>query len=76
MLDKLFPENEILILNKKGAVIHRFPEGTSESAWKPLLLGRLLSLSGRFPTLHPERLSWTTTERASEGLPPEPLLGQ
>jgi len=74
MLDKLFPEDEILILNKKGNVIHRFPEDTSD--WKPELLGRLLALCERFPTLHPTRLLWTTTTRASEGLPPKRLLDQ
>jgi len=71
MLDKLFPEDDILILNKQGKVIHRFPEGTS--VWKPVMLGRLLALSERYPEYHPTKVSWTTVTRVSEGLPPMPL---
>ena len=72
MLDKLFPEDEILVLNKKGAVIHRFPEGTPD--WRPILLGKLVDLSKRFPELDPEKLNWTTVSRRAEGIPPKPLL--
>ncbi len=72
MLEKLFPEDEILILNQWGKVIHRYPEGTS--GWKPGLLGRLAVLCERFPTLQPDRLTWTTATAVSEGLPPMPLL--
>lgn len=72
MLDKLFPEDEILIVTKRGQVIHRYPEGTL--GWMPALLGRLLALSDRYPQYHPTRLYWTTTMAASEGLPPKPLL--
>jgi len=74
MLDKLFPEDEIRILNSKGKVIHTLPENTS--GWRPVLLGRLLALSERYPEYHPEKLYWTTASEASEGLPPMPLLGR
>ena len=72
MLDKLFPEDEILIVSQNGNIIHRFPEGTSD--WKPGILGRLLVISERYPQYHPTKLYWTTTEQRSEGLPPKPLL--